>query len=154
MTAVDKLAVRVGRANAGKGGQRGSAALELPLIVCLLLLPFAMLVLTIPTWVERQMAARDAAGELARLLVVTEVDVDSGPRLAALLARIEVSHGLAVGALRLAEAPSGSLTPGDQITVRVSVDLPGPSVPMLGDLGTGSWTASHTERVPDYRSGP
>ena len=152
MTAVDKSAVRVGRANAGKGGQRGSAALELPLIVCLLLMPFAMLVLTIPTWVERQMAARDAAGELARLLVVT--DVDSGPRLAALLARIEVSHGLAVGTLRLAEAPSGSLTPGDQITVRVSVDLPGPSVPMLGDLGTGSWTASHTERVPDYRSGP
>ncbi len=133
--------------------QRGAAGIELPLLLGLVILPFALLILTIPQWVERQTAARDAAAEIGRWSVV-QPGGDGGGRADAevLLRRIEAAHGLRPGALALVGDPAGSLAPGSAVTVRVSVDLPGPTVPGLGALGLGRWTAEHTERVPDYVS--
>jgi len=61
--------------------EQGSAALELPLLLGLLLIPFGLLMLTFPTWVERQTAARDAAGEVARHLVIGGDPSDTYTRL-------------------------------------------------------------------------
>ena len=131
--------------------ERGSASLELPLLLGLVIIPFALLVLTIPRWVEHQTAARDAAAEIGRLLVVQPSAAGVGQVDAhELLHRIEQAHGLRAGSLSLVGPPPGSLTPGGAVVVRVAVDLPGPTVPVLGSLGLGSWTAEHTERVPDY----
>ena len=133
--------------------QRGSAGIELPLLLGLVILPFALLVLTIPQWVERQTAARDAAAEIGRWSVVQHGGDDGGRAEAeVLLRRIEEAHGLRPGSLSLVGGPTGSLSPGGTVTVQVSVDLPGPTVPGLGSLGLGRWTAEHTERVPDYVS--
>ena len=56
--------------------QRGSVVFELPLLVGLILIPFGLLVISIPTWVERQTAARDAAGEIARTIALGGDTVD------------------------------------------------------------------------------
>lgn len=131
--------------------QRGSASLELPLLLGLVIIPFALLILTIPRWVEHQTAARDAAAEIGRLLVVQPTSAGEGQvEPDQLLRRIEKAHGLRAGSLSLAGSPTGSLTPGGVVVVRVVVDLPGPTIPVLGSLGLGSWTAEHAERVPDF----
>ena len=124
--------------------ERGSAAFELPLIVGLVLIPFGLLVLLLPDWVERQTAARDGAAEVARAIVVGGAGIDTDQ----LLHRIEVGHGLAPGSLRLVEV-SGRV-PGELVTVRVSVVLPGRGLPVFGVVMPRTWTAVHTERRPDY----
>ncbi len=135
----------------GASNERGSASLELPLLLGLVIIPFALLVLTIPRWVEHQTAARDAAAEISRLLVMQPPSAGEGQvEPDELLHRIEKAHGLRADSLFLVGPPAGSLTPGGAVVVRVAVDLPGPTVPVLGSLGLGSWTAEHTERVPDY----
>lgn len=124
--------------------ERGSAIFELPLIVGLILVPFGLLVLLLPTWVERQTAARDAGAEVARAIVVAGPSVDRDT----LLRRIEVGHGLAPGSLRLVEVSGHE--PAEMVTVRVSVVLPGRGLPLLGAVLPRTWTAVHTERRPDY----
>lgn len=124
--------------------QRGSAIFELPLVVGLILIPFGLLVLLLPTWVERQTAARDAASELARSLVVADSVVDAS----AFLREIEAGHGLDPGSLQLVDVSDGD--PGELVTVWVSVVLPGQSMPLLGVIVPRSWTAEHSERRPDY----
>lgn len=126
-------------------GERGSTAFELPLILGLILIPFGLLVITIPTWVERQAAARDAAGELARSLVV-----EGGPSTD-LIAAIEEGYQLPPGTLR--PFVSGDSVPGHSVTVEVAVSMPAVELPVFGSFGHLSWTASHTERYPDYAEG-
>lgn len=133
--------------------ERGSAIVELPLVLGLLVLPFGLLVLTLPTWVERQTAARDAAAEVARTLVVSTSSTsdDAGLRdVETLLRQIEAGYELSPGSLRLDAPPT--VNPGEAVTVRVTVVLPGPRLPLFGSLGRRSWTVEHTERAPDYAS--
>ena len=125
--------------------ERGSAIVELPLVLGLLLLPFGLLILTLPTWVERQTAARDTAAEVARLVVVSG---PVRPDVAALVRQQEVAYELPPGSLHLELVPD--VAPGESLTVRVTVELPGGTLPVLGRLGARSWTAEHTERAPDY----
>ena len=124
--------------------ERGSAVFELPMVLGLILVPFGLAVLLLPAWVERQTAARDGAAEVARHLVVAAADRNP----AAVLRDIEDGYQLEPGSLRLASDPV--LVPGEAVTVRVSVALPSTVLPVFGSLGGGSWTATHTERVPDY----
>lgn len=124
---------------------------ELPLVLGLLVLPFGLLILSLPTWVERQTAARDAAAEVARSLVVSTASdgLAAGPgSLDSLLREIEAGYQLAPGSLRLDSPPT--IAAGEAVTVRVTVVLPGPRLPVFGSLGRRSWTAEHTERAPDY----
>ncbi len=127
-------------------GERGSALLELPFVLGLIVLPFALLVLQLPIWVERQMAAGDAAAEIARSVVVHGAEVDEGE----LLAAIESAHGLKPGSLT-----GFRLTPGlagEAVVVEVTVEIPAITLPVFGSIGRGSWTATHVERMPDHGS--
>lgn len=126
--------------------ERGSALLELPFVLGLIVMPFALLVLQLPIWVQHQAAADDAAGEAARLVVAHGVDADT----ATLVAAIEASRGLPAGALHV-EVESGG-RPGDPVTARVVVDMPTITLPVFGVIGRSSWATSHTERVPDFGS--
>lgn len=130
--------------------ERGSAILELPVLLGLILIPFGILVLSVPTWIERQTAARDAAGESARYLVIAGPDgLDEASQI---VAGIESGYGLPAGSLRL-ELPS-DLVPGQSVTVRVVVVIPAADIPLMGSFGDTSWTAEHTERYPDYGAAP
>lgn len=126
--------------------ERGSAAFELPLILGLILLPFGVLLLSVSTWVERQTAARDAAGEAARVVVI------EGPQGAAsaemLVREIEAGYGLPAGSMDLELQPS--VVPGEAVLARVTISMPGAVLPLFGSFGDVTWTAEHVERFPDY----
>lgn len=123
--------------------------IEFPMVIGLVLIPFGLLVLSAPTWVERQTAARDAAAESARLLVV------SGDRTAPveIIRQVEMNYGLPAGTLDAA-VPTGVLVPGAPVTVAVTVDVPALSLPIFGAVGSIEWTVEHSERVPDYGAQP
>lgn len=121
--------------------QRGSALFELPLLVGLIMIPFGLLVISVPTWVERQTAARDAAGEVGRAIVV-------GGSPQAALASIERGYELPPGALQVSYG--SSFEGGDSVVVEVTVAMPAVELPIFGSFGHLTWTAEHTERFPDY----
>lgn len=122
--------------------ERGSAAIELPVLLGLILIPFGLLIVTVPTWVERQTAGRDAAAELARA-IVTDSDSNS-----AIVASIESGYELPTGTLR--PNISGESIPGESVTVEVVVAMPAVDLPLFGSFGSVSWAVEHTERYPDY----
>lgn len=125
--------------------EQGSAVLELPFMLGLIVIPFALLVLQVPVWVEHQAAATDAAAELARAITVNGRSTDA----AGLVAAVERSHGLAAGRLH-ASLIEGR--PAEPVTAIITVDIPALTLPVFGVVGCRSWTTSHTERQPDFAS--
>ncbi len=130
--------------------ERGSAVLELPFVLGLIVVPFALLVLQLPIWVQHQAAAEDAAAEVTRLMAVHGHGNDNGADISQLTAAIESSRGLKPGTLHASVNASGR--PGEPITVSVTVDIPTLTLPVFGVIGQATWTAAHTERQPDFGS--
>jgi hypothetical protein len=131
-------------------GQRGSVPIEFALGVGVLVLPVALLVLTLPGWVERQMVARLAAQQAARLVVLEgEADVAAVARL---VDGIAANHGVPAGDVAVEVAPSPA--PGAVVTAAVTVRVPVAVVPGFGPAGGFTLRAAHSVRVDDYRSLP
>ena len=137
---------RRARAVRFRRSERGTAAIELPLVLGLVLIPLGLLVLTVPTWVERQEAATEAAAEAARAVVTGTGSADRVAVAHAVVEEVAASHGLPPGSLRL-ELRSGGR--GQPVTARVTVEIPLAPLPGLGRLPAVDWTATHTERFPD-----
>lgn len=133
-----------GERGSGRGSERGSALLELPLIIGLMVLPFALLVLTMPVWIERRAAADAAASQAARAVVAGGFATDA----AAMVDAVASGYGLTAGSLRLLPIPEP--VAGSSITISVQVDLPVLELGPFGRLGERTWTSSHVERVPDH----
>ncbi|HXY92567.1 MAG TPA: hypothetical protein VEP49_08840 [Acidimicrobiia bacterium] len=136
------------------GGDAGFVALELALGVAVLLLPVAAIVLTIPTWSERQTTARAIAREVARIvardgLCDTVVATGLATVMAANLGvrRDDVTVDLEC-------APGAPLPPGGSVQVDVTVRMPAVHLPALGTIGEWRWTARHREPVDLYGSAP
>jgi hypothetical protein len=138
----------------GRDRERGFAATELALGVGVLLLPVALLVLTIPTWSERQTTARVIAREVARAVAALGVcDGGEARALGALVARnlglppadVNVSLDCAAGAF---------LDAGGDVGAVVTVRMPAVHLAAIGDVGAWSWTARHRQPVDTYASAP
>ena len=134
------------------GGEDGYVAAELALGVGLLVFPVAMLVLTLPTWSERQSAARSIAREAARTVAVAGI-CDAG------VARdvgATMSENLGVAGnqvdVALDCAPGQRLRRGGEVTASVTVAMPAVDIPGIGAVGAWSWTTEHREPVDQYRS--
>lgn len=133
-------------------GQAGSIPIEFALGVGVLVLPVALLVVTLPLWVERQSAARLAAREAARTVVVAD---DLGRGVAAgrdAAARVAANHGIPSEDFEVSFA--GSLDRGDAVTATLVARFPATAFPGLGDVAAFTWTVRHTEHVDRYRSFP
>lgn len=129
---------------------RGAASLELGLGAAVLLLPVAVMVLTLPTWVERQSAARVAAREAAR----TAVTADS-PATAARLGKqaateVATNHGLEPGAFDV--AITGTLQRHGSMAATVTARFPATAFFGFTDVEAFTWSVTHTEKVDRYRS--
>lgn len=141
--------------SSGLRGEAGLVAAEYAAGMGFLLLPVAVLVMSLPVWVETQEAGRVAAQQAARA-IVTASDHASGlavaERLAAeTLANRGVSQvgGLAVeGQLR--HPPAG--IPQQLVTVTVTVRMPAVRLPLLGSWAAFEQRLSHTQPVDRYRS--
>jgi hypothetical protein len=132
--------------------ERGYVAGELAIGIGLLVFPVALLVLTLPTWSERQTTARSIAREVARVVAVAGVcdrghAIETGQDMARNL-------GLPTGELdiQLDCAPGARLRRGESVRAWVTVVVPAVHLPAIGSVGAWSWTAHHSEPIDQYRS--
>jgi hypothetical protein len=133
------------------GLEDGYVSLELVLGLALLILPIALIVLTLPTWLARQNLARLAAQQAARTGVIA-----ASPEQGVSAARtVAADAGLDPAKdLRVAWDPGSSFARGGLVTVKVTVESPAIAIPFLGSFGSFPLTATFSERVDEYRSGP
>ena len=133
------------------GDEEGYICLELVLGLALLVLPIALIVLTLPTWLARQNLARLAAQQAAR----TGVIAASPEQGAAAAGTVVADAGLDPATdLRLSWEPGSSFARGGLVTARATVESPAVSIPFLGSVGSFPLTATFSERVDQYRSEP
>lgn len=131
--------------------QDGFVAAELALGVGLLLFPVAMLVLTLPTWSERQAVGRAIAREVARTATIS--GSCDGPRAELTAATMSRNLGLERSDVAVdLDCVPGRLPRGGDVTANVTVRLPAVAIPALIELGDWVWTARHTQPVDPYRS--
>ena len=131
-----------------KPGQSGFVAVEYALALGLILLPVALLVVTLPAWPERQTVARVVAEEAARAAVL-EGDVAAGEAMAR---EVSANHGIDPSDITVSW--SGSVARGADLTAEVSVVMPAVRIPAVLMVDAWTWTARHTESVDLYRSAP
>ncbi|MDQ6616597.1 MAG: hypothetical protein M3083_18100 [Actinomycetota bacterium] len=130
-----------------------SSPILFPLAVCLLVFPILIMVLSFPTWSERQGDATTAARDAARALV-TAPDWNSGTTVADQIVReIVINNGLDPS--QVTTSYTGSLNRGATVTASVTVLIPATVFPGLHQTTAAiHWTASSTEQVDQYRSLP
>jgi len=132
----------------------GFVATELALGVAVLLVPVAALVLTLPTWSQRQTTGRAIAREVGRAVAregFCDVALAGG-----LTDMMSANLGLPRPDvdIHLACAPNAELAPGDHLDVSVDIRMPAVHLPGFGDVGAWSWTARHRQPVDAYGSAP
>jgi hypothetical protein len=137
-----------------RSDESGFVAMELAIGIGLLVLPVACLVLTLPTWSERQTTARAIAREVGRVTATAGTCDRAGAT--ALTREMATNLGLDPGDVSVALDcfPGARLPRGGRVTVRVTVQVPAVAIPGIGTAGAWSWTAAHTEAVDPYRSYP
>lgn len=144
----------------------GSAVVELPIAISLLLIPMAYLALMFAPWFARRNMAELAAAEVARVIVTSESAAPNNAGARAIGFQIAANHGIPAGDVSIhlcgtsATSACGTLVRGETIRVEVAVVMPAVSIPIIGDGGSTvstdgfTWTAVHEERVDLYRSFP
>jgi hypothetical protein len=135
-----------------RADERGYVAGELAIGIGLLVFPVALLVLTLPTWSERQTTARSVAREVGRIVAVAGVC----DRERALETGHDMARNLGLPPadldIELDCAPGERLTRGESVRASVTVAVPAIDVPGIGGVGAWSWTAHHSEPIDQYRS--
>jgi hypothetical protein len=133
----------------------GFVASELVLGVCVVILPVTLLVLALPTWSERQAMAQRAANESAREVVLADSWSAGVSAARAAIDQEAGNYGVPLDDVRGPDfTAGGGLAGGQTVVSRVTVRMPVMVVPLVGRVGSWSWTAVHAERVDDYRSFP
>jgi hypothetical protein len=147
------------------GRDRGAAPVEFALAIGFLLIPMAVLVMSIAPWIERQSMARVAAGEAARVLVLSPGASPDEEAAAALALRVAANHGIdpeevSVFFCAPGEASEGvketshcpPLARGTLVAVEVRVRVPAATVLGVGTFGEGTVSSRVTEQVDLFRS--
>lgn len=138
------------RLSAARADERGFAPLTMTLGLGLLVIPVLLLVLTVPTWEERTVDARDAAANAARTLVTADTWATGVAAADQTVATEATNDGL--GASQMVVSYGGALTPGATVTATVTVTIPAGTIPGIGAFGTIHYSASSTQHVDSYRS--
>ena len=133
-------------------GDRGAAAVELPLAVGLLLLPISMVVMLVPQWPERQTVASAAAKDAATIYANASDPATGAAQAQTSVAQAAANYGLPPGALTV--LLGGEWCRACTVTASVTVDIPAIHVPFAGTVGSFTWTATSSARIDDYRSIP
>ncbi len=136
----------------GGRGESGFVAAELAIGLALLVLPVGCLVLTLPTWAERQATARAVAREVGRSTAVAGTCDADGARV--LARQMAVNLGLRSSDVSIAlDCRPGAVLPrAGQVTATVTVEVPAVAIPGMGDVGAWHFTVGHTESLDPYRS--
>jgi hypothetical protein len=133
------------------GDDRGQVAAVEMMVGFLWIVVVAIVVMTIPTWIAEQSAARAAADEAARAVVTADGCATGQDRGVELVRDIEDAHGLDPGDLAVDWGPC-SLERGSQVTAHVRYTVAAVNLPLGLEVGSVTRTVSHTESVDLYRS--
>jgi hypothetical protein len=99
--------------------------------------------------------AQRAANESAREVVLADSWSAGVSAARAAVDRVAGNYGVPIGDVRGPDfTTGGGLAGGQTVLSRVTVRMPVMVVPLVGRVGSWSWTAVHAERVDDYRSFP
>lgn len=130
--------------------EAGFAPLTMMLGITLVVIPVLLLVLTIPTWLERSVDARDAAANAARALATANT-WDSGTAAAdQTVSELISGDGLNPNDVKVSY--TGSLNPGGTVTATVTVVIPAGVIPGIGRYGTIHYTTTSTQHIDSYKA--
>jgi hypothetical protein len=121
-------------------------------VIIVAMVPVFVIVMSVPSWVERMLFARVAAQEAARAAVLADSWEDGQAQASTLLGEIAANHDVPAGASSL--ALSGALERGATISATVSVQTPTLTIPFVTTVGSTTLSSTHTEVVDHYRSLP
>jgi hypothetical protein len=117
-----------------------------------LVLPVMLLVLTLPTWEQRSVDAKDMADQAARALATADTWTDGVTAAQNTVTQETSNDGLAPA--DVTASYSGTLTPGAKVTATITVTIPAGVIPGVGTFGTVHYSSASSELVDLYRSTP
>lgn len=132
--------------------ESGIVVMELVLTICLWLFPITILVVSLPTWVERQSLGRLAAQEAAREVVLADSWSAGAARAQAVTSQLALNHDIDPDDLDL--VLDGALDRGATVTATVTVQVPALTVPFITDVAGFALSFTAAEAVDQYRSFP
>lgn len=131
----------------------GFAAVEFVAGLALLVLPMAVLVVSLPVWAETQSSARVVVREAARILAVADDDMVGRTAATDMAVRVADNLGVEiVGGPRFEGSVEGAPGLESEVSATITVRLPLLALPLLADLTAVEWTVEHREPVDAYRS--
>lgn len=134
------------------GGAGGFAALEFALGLAVLLLPVALVVVSLPVWAETQSMGRVAAQQAARAAALAPDAATATGAATAAAATVVANHGRSLRGPVQVVVESGA--PQPQVRATVTVDLPALNLPLLRRVTSVDWRVSATQPLDLYRSLP
>ena len=132
----------------------GFVAIEFALGLGLLVIPVALVVLTLPGWSERQATARAVSREVARQAAREGICDVSVARATAASMAVNLGVPSRDLVVDLACVAGSVLPPGGDVEARVTVAMPAVLLPGIGAVGAWSWTARHREPIDRYAAAP
>ena len=146
---------RAGFGRQGLGSERGSGGVELALAAAFVLIPFTLLLASLPIQLEYRSMADAAAREAVRACATAHAPDTGQTRAVAVARRILGERGLSPsGQPQVSVDCQTAWGPGRE--VRATVTLDAPAIRILDTWTVASWTitADYKERMETYRSIP
>jgi len=116
----------------------------------LVVIPVLLLVLTLPTWEERTVDARDAAANAARVLAAAASWPAGMSAADQTVAEMTANDGVPPSEVNVAY--TGGVAPGATVTAVVTVTIPAGLIPGIGSFGAFHYSAQSTQHVDTFRS--
>ena len=133
------------------GGERGAGAVDLVMVSAFLLIPTAMLLLSLPLLVEYRSLADAAAREAVRACAAAPDPASGQAHAEDVAAQILGERGLSPE--KPIECGSG-WRPDGEVSVTVSIRVPAISVVGFGNIGSVTIERTYRERIESTRSLP
>jgi hypothetical protein len=132
--------------------ERGIAAIDMFVVVIVAMIPVFVIVMSVPSWVERMSFARVAAQEAARAVVLADTLEEGRAQAGVVVNEIAANYDVPSGGSSF--ALSGELERGATISATVSVQTPTLTIPFITTVGSTTLSSTHSEVVDHYRSLP
>ena len=136
------------------GGERGGGAVDLVMVSAFLLIPTAMLLLSLPLLVEYRSLADAAAREAVRACAAAPDPASGQAHAEDVAAQILGERGLSPEETDVDINCADAWRPGREVRGSVSIRVPAISVVGFGSIGSVTIERTYRERIESTRSLP
>lgn len=140
--------------SASGGGERGAGAVDLVMVSAFLLIPTAMLLLSLPLMVEYRSLADAAAREAVRACAAAPNPVSGQARAEKIANQILGERGLSPEETDVSIDCADAWQPGGSVSAKVSFEVPAVSVVGFGSIGSVTIQRTYREHIEYTRSLP